>query len=163
MNPKVNKTAAAGGRRAELEAEIRGALRELSSQLSILNQRVGSRVELRQVDLNCLDRIAREGPISPSALAKRAGLHPATITGVLDRLERGGWVAREPNPDDRRAVLVRALRERAGELVGLYAGMNSAVAEICRDYDPGQLRLLADFLARTAEAGRGASEGLGDG
>ncbi|MBS1677635.1 MAG: MarR family transcriptional regulator [Actinobacteria bacterium] len=161
MNSKINKPAAADAGRAQLEAEIRGALRELSSQLSNLNQRVGSKVELRQIDLNCLDRIAREGPLSPSTLSRRSGLHPATITGVLDRLERGDWVARERNPDDRRAVLVRALRQRTGELVGLYAGMNRAVAEICRDYDPGQLRLLVEFLGRTAEAGRGASEGLG--
>src|SRR4029453_11698775 len=37
-------------------------------------------------------------PPNPSALARRAGLHPATITGILDRLQRGGGVARERDP-----------------------------------------------------------------
>jgi MarR family len=41
---------------------------------------------------SCLDLITRHGPLSPSAPARRAGLHPATMTGILDRLERGGWV-----------------------------------------------------------------------
>ena len=48
--------------------------------------------------------------------------HPATITGILDRLERGRWVARERDPTDRRAVVVRALRDRNAELFHLYSG-----------------------------------------
>ena len=45
-----------------------------------------------------LELINRLGPLSPSALAKEAGLHPATLTGILDRLERGGWLHRERDP-----------------------------------------------------------------
>jgi len=78
--------------RRRLTTAIKESLRELSIQLSLLNHHVSGRLELNDVDLDCLDLISRHGPLSPSALARRAGLHPATITGILDRLERGGWV-----------------------------------------------------------------------
>jgi DNA-binding MarR family transcriptional regulator len=82
------------------------------------------------------------------------------MTGILDRLERGGWVARERDPDDRRAVLVSALRGRTAELFRHYAGMNGSMDEIIADYDEAQLELLADFLRRTIAAGRDAAERL---
>src|SRR3954468_18456088 len=91
--------------------EIKDALRELNNQLSLLNYHVGARVELKDVDLDCLDLVARHGPLAPGGGARRAGLHPAPRTGILGRLERGGWVSRERGPSGRRAVLVRARRE----------------------------------------------------
>ncbi|HLZ09727.1 MAG TPA: MarR family transcriptional regulator, partial [Chloroflexota bacterium] len=117
-------------------------------------------LDLKDVDLDCLDLIARHGPLSPSALARRAGLHPATMTGILDRLERGGWVTRDRDPSDRRAVAVRALRERSGELLRLYSGMNQSLSEICAGYGDAELEVLADFLRRTASAGRSATDEL---
>src|SRR3981081_1588973 len=116
---------AAGGalrQRRRMTAAIKQSLRALRVQLAFLTLRVGAQLDLKDVDLDCLDLIASHGPLSPSALARRAGLHPATITGILDRLERGGWVVRERGASDRRMVLVRALRSRNAELVGLYSG-----------------------------------------
>src|SRR6266540_86637 len=147
-------------RRRRLAAAIRESLRELAIQLSLLNHQVGAQLDLRDVDLDCLDLIDRHGPFSPSALARRAGLHPATMTGILDRLERGGWVARERDPSDRRAVLVRALRDRGAQLIRLYAGMNTLMDEICAGYEDTELELLADFLRRTAHAGQTATDEL---
>ena len=147
-------------RRRRLTAAIKQSLRELSIQLSLLNHQVGAHVDLNDVDLDCLDLIARHGPLSPSALARRAGLHPATMTGILDRLERGGWVARQRDPSDRRAVFVRALRDRTAELFRLYAGMNGSMDQICAGYGDSELELLADFLHRTANAGRSATDEL---
>jgi DNA-binding MarR family transcriptional regulator len=116
--------------------------------------------ELRDVDLDCLDLIDRDGPLSPSALARRAGLHPATMTGILDRLERGGWVTRERDPNDRRAVRVRAPRKRNADLMRLYSGMSRSMNRILAGYEDSELELLADFLKRTADAGRSATEKL---
>ena len=147
-------------RRRRLANAIKESLRELSIQLSLLNHHVGARLEIRDVDLDCLDLVDRYGPLSPSALAKRAGLHPATMTGILDRLERGGWVARERDPADRRGVVVRPRRERGAELLQLYSGMNGAMDEILSGYSDAELELLRDFLHRTAEAGRGATDAL---
>jgi DNA-binding MarR family transcriptional regulator len=149
-------------RRRRTTTEIKQALREVGSQLALLNRQVGARVELRDVDLDCLDLVSRHGPLGPGALARQAGLHPATVTGILDRLERDGWVARERDPSDRRAVQVRALPDRSAELFGHYAGMNGLLDRICAGYTPAQLEVLADFLRRTAEAGRSATDELAD-
>jgi DNA-binding MarR family transcriptional regulator len=147
-------------RRRRLAATVKQSLRDLRVQLALLNHRVGARLDLRDVDIDCLDLIARHGQISPTALARRAGLHPATMTGILDRLERGGWVVRERDSTDRRAVVVRLLRDRVAELLGAYAGMNAAMDQICAGYQDDELELLADFLQRVASAGRSASDDL---
>ena len=139
---------------------IRDGLRELRIQLALLNYRVGSQVDLNDIDLDCLDIIDVSGPLSPSVLARRAGLHPATLTGILDRLEKGGWIVRERDPGDRRAVQVRVVRDHYAQLVGLYQGMSKSMNKLLSEYSDEELGVIADFLARTAEAGRDATEGL---
>ncbi len=148
--------------RRRLTTAVKDAMRELTNQVSLLNHQVGARLELRDVDLDCLDLISRTGPLSPSALARRAGLHPATMTGVLDRLQRAGWITRSRDPDtaDRRAVSISAVRERGAEIFHLYAGMNGAMDTICADYTAAELELLAGFLHRATVAGRKATEEL---
>jgi DNA-binding MarR family transcriptional regulator len=100
--------------------------------------------------------------LRPSALARRAGLHSATITGILDRLERGSWAARDRDPSDRRALLVRALPDRNGDLMRLYSGMSASINKLLSGYGDTELELIADFLRRTANAGQNAADELAD-
>jgi DNA-binding MarR family transcriptional regulator len=161
MSPKPSDaTDAEQRRKGRWKAGIRESLRELTIQLAMLNRQVGAHLELRDVDLDCLNLLDRRGALSPKDLAQQAGLHPATLTGVLDRLERDGWVARDRDPDDRRGVLVRSLRGRSAELLRLYSGMNSSLTQICNRYDEAQLEGIAEFLNLTAAAGRAAVDEL---
>jgi DNA-binding MarR family transcriptional regulator len=160
MNSRIHEHPDPARRRRQLTATIKQSLRELRVQLSLLNHRVGARLEINDVDLDCLDLISQHAPLGPSALARRAGLHPATMTGILDRLERGGWIARDRDPSDRRAVVVRPRRGRSADVVRLYSGMNTAMDQICARYEDAELELLADFLRRTTEAGRRATDEL---
>jgi DNA-binding MarR family transcriptional regulator len=146
--------------RRRLVAGVKESLRLVRNQLSVFSRQVGTRLELKDADLDCLDLIDRAGPLSPTALARLTGVHPATLTGILDRLERGGWIARERAENDRRAVQIRSRRDRQGELYGMLAGMNRSLDEICADYSDAELAVVADFLRRTTAAGEDAARHL---
>ncbi|TCO33995.1 DNA-binding MarR family transcriptional regulator [Kribbella steppae] len=140
--------------------EIKAALRDLRIQLALLNHQVGGRLALKDIDLDCLDVLARSGPLTPSALARQAGLHPATLTGILDRLERAGWIARDRARGDRRSVTIRVLPDRGIEVFRLYQPMLGAMDDVLADYTEDELDVIAGFLRRSAEAGRSATEKL---
>jgi DNA-binding MarR family transcriptional regulator len=160
MSSITHEDAEARRRRRRLTNAIKESLRELSIQLSLLNHQVSAHVDLKDVDFDCLELLNRHGPLSPSALARRAGLHPATMTGILDRLERGRWIDRDRDPADRRAVVIRAVRGRTAEVFRLYEGMNASMDQIFAGYADAELELLADFVRRTTSAGRDAAEDL---
>ena len=140
--------------------EAKQSLRELRIELSVLNHRVGSQSEIKDVDFDCLDVITRYGPISPTTLARRIGVHAATMTGILDRLERGGWIVRDRDERDRRAVLVRGVPGKQRDIIKLYRGMNSSLDEILDSYSDDQINLVVDFLRRCTQAGHSATDQL---
>jgi DNA-binding MarR family transcriptional regulator len=144
--------------RSALIQEVRLALRSMGAVLGRLNGAVGGAVELKGVDVELLDHIGRIGPVSPSELASALHIHPATLTGILDRLEAGGWIKRERSPDDRRRVSLRALRDRAPELVRLYSPMNKAIGRISADLTAEQLETIRDFLTAVGDAATMAAD-----
>ena len=133
--------------------DVQLALRDLVGALGRLNGTVASHVRLRGDDLELLDVITRRGPLTASQLAQQTGFHPATLTGVIDRLERGGWVTRDRDPDDRRKIMLHAVDERGGELVRLYGPMARSITSLCSGYSPAELAVIRDFLTRASEAG----------
>lgn len=144
--------------RGESVRRIQVGLRRLAQGLHRVNDAVGSQIELLPGDLAALDVIDREGPVSPRRVTELTGIHPATLTGILDRLERGGWVTRRPDPDDRRRISLQAVSDRGAEMFRLYAPMNKALAALCADYSPDELAAIVDFLERAAQAGESASD-----
>lgn len=153
----MSDTVNARDRRRAVNA-VKEGLRELRTQLAALNHRVGSEASLRDADLDTFDLVARHGPISPSTLARLAGLHPATMTGVLDRLEAGDWISRTRDPADRRAIAVSTNPAKTADMLRLFAGMNHAMDAVCAEYDDAQLATIQSFLARAAQAGRESAE-----
>ena len=128
----------------------------MTGQLTRLNQTVGSSIGLAVGDLGILELADRVGPLTPSRLAELGGLSPATMTGVLDRLEADGWIRRERDPDDRRKVNITAVgRHRLVQRY--YSGMQRRVHQICAGYTDDQLDLIVEFLTRVAEAGVAAT------
>jgi DNA-binding MarR family transcriptional regulator len=147
-------------RRRRAIAEAKSNLRNLRIELAMLNHRIGDRAALKDADLDCLDVLVRHGSMTPGELSRRTGIHAATMTGILNRLERDGWIVRERVEHDRRAVQLAPVPDRVREIFGHYGGMDSALDEILGGYSEAELELITDFLQRCTDAGRRATEEL---
>lgn len=66
--------------------------------------------EGRFVLLFLLEAAGAQG-LAPNQLAERAGISRATVTGLLDGLEREGLIRREPDAQDRRALRIQLSAE----------------------------------------------------
>src|SRR4029077_8006620 len=65
--------------------------------------------ELESWEFDVLSALRRQGPpfqLTPGALLRATLVHSGTMTNRIDRLERKGLVRREPDPRDKRGVLV---------------------------------------------------------
>ena len=134
----------------ELPSAVLTLLQDLRLTLSLLNRSVGQHFSVNEVDLDCLDILSRHGPHTPGKLAQRMGLHLATMTGVLDRLERGDWIVRERSLSDRRRVLVRADPVQGQRIADYYSGAAKELRELCAAYPQTDLRVVVDFLRRAS-------------
>ncbi|HEY4247301.1 MAG TPA: MarR family transcriptional regulator [Lacunisphaera sp.] len=79
------------------------------------------------------------GPRTPAELADAAGVTRATMTGLIDTLERDGFVKREPDPNDRRMMSVRLTPE--GE-------------RFLGDYLPRHFQAIASLMSPLSESER---------
>jgi DNA-binding MarR family transcriptional regulator len=139
---------------------LKRTLREVNNQISLLSHRVSTRAAVKDIDLDTLDYLSQQGPLTATALARGIGLHPATMTGVLDRLEKSGWILRSPVAADRRASLVSIDPKRNADLYELYAGMDAAMDEVLAPFTDDELETITRFLRLTADAGRSSTEEL---
>lgn len=139
--------------------ELRAALRVLRIELAVGTRRVAALTGLRESDLDVLDVLARDGAQSPTALARTMGIHPATMTGVLARLERAEWIRRRRDVTDRRAVQV----EPRGfeQLTEIYRVVNDSLDAIASDLSREASEIILDYLVRLSAAVREASAELG--
>ena len=150
-----------------------GELRRAGDQL---DEAVALQFGLNRTDLRCLGILYRRGRVTAGELAEESGLTPGAITTVLDRLERGGYANRVPDPADRRRVLVVstvATREIGARIQGevelatrrLLEGREAAELTVIRDYLRGTRGVYeGQIAALTAEAAPGAGEATaGDG
>ena len=139
-------------------AALQVALRELRIELSINTRRVATLCGLNDSDLDVLDVLTLEGPQGRTALARRMGIHPATMTGVLTRLERAGWVTRRPDTADRRSVQVESTGfERLTEV---YRDANQRLDDIAAQQSADDSAVVLDYLRNVRAALRDASAGI---
>jgi DNA-binding MarR family transcriptional regulator len=143
------------GARAErrrLEEDFLLAVRQGGSIMQLLGQVSAERIGINVTDLNCLNIVALSGSMTAGDLAKATGLTTASITGVLDRLEEGGFVRRERDPQDRRRVIVN-LNAGPGlhEVARTFAPVVSAWRTTAAGYSDDDLRLLLEFQRRLEE------------
>jgi DNA-binding MarR family transcriptional regulator len=70
------------------------------------------------------------GPLRMGSLAKRVGAVTSTFSRSLDRMEKQGWVRREPSPDSRREVQIHLTRRGSDLVASVTERRRREIAEI---------------------------------
>lgn len=96
--------------------QLVSAMRTLQIALDHHDAAISAAQKMARNDWRCLQFLIEDGPQSPRAIQERLGLTSGSVTALLDRLERRGFVARAPNPEDRRGLHIMP-RAKAEALV----------------------------------------------
>lgn len=94
-------------------------------------------------------------------IARHTGLTTASVTDLIDRLERKGFVRRVRDTKDRRRVIVEPNRAKLAELAEVFSSFQGVFADLLDTYSDEQLLTIADYLTRAAHYSREAIEKLG--
>ena len=116
-------------------------IRKFIAAAIFFNAQAAEKVGLGLTDMQTIHLLQLYGPSTPSRLASATGLSSGGITVALDRLEKAGYIRRQPNPADRRSLLVTLIPSSLVKLAGLYEGVESETR-----------RLLATLPQRDLEA-----------
>jgi DNA-binding MarR family transcriptional regulator len=133
--------------------QLRAQLHRFGLERGRLTTAIARRAGVPESDLAALEHLELAGPLSPKELAERLLLTPGSVTALLDRLERAGWVRRRPHPESRRSLLVElgaaAQEAAAGAGIGDY---EAAVERAARRLTPAERAAAARFLEEVSAA-----------
>ncbi len=91
--------------------------------------------------------ISYMGELSQTDLAERMGIEAPTLVGVLDRMERDGWIQRIQSETDRRKKLIRPTERVAPVWAETVTCALRVRARATKGLSDEQLRSLRDILA----------------
>lgn len=146
--------------RAALMTELEHAIRRSTGSGAIFSQTVANYVGVSSSDLECLDFLNLEGRVTAGRLAEVTGLTTGAITGVVDRLEKAGFVRRERDNEDRRKVFIAPVPENIAKVGRCYEPVQRAMLELWSAYSELELRLLLRFADEGYRAMLAATEQL---
>lgn len=93
------------------DAQIVAAIRRIMRAVDLHSRHLAEEFGLTAPQLSVLKAVLRLGAATPGALAREVQLSPATITGILSRLEKRGLLRRSPGDVDRRTIRVELTAE----------------------------------------------------
>jgi DNA-binding MarR family transcriptional regulator len=140
--------------RDEAVRDLKLNLRHFVVELLVSSYEATEDVGVSPSDFGALCLLLLHGPAPAGQLAELTGLTTGAVTGVIDRLESGGFVRREVDPADRRKVIVVTDAGRVDrDLFPHFPSLKRAAAkQFYDDFTIAELELIGEFLARlTAE------------
>ncbi|WP_348788108.1 MarR family transcriptional regulator [Leifsonia sp. NPDC080035] len=125
---------------------IRG-WREAEQRLSFVSR---SHMKLNETDMKALRYIIASMnagvPVTAGALSDHLHVSTASVTKLLDRLEKAGHVVRRPHPTDRRAVTVEITPETHREVRRTMGLQHARRFEVAKALTPAERETVTRFL-----------------
>jgi len=154
---KPRRTAAAQADPGTLPAPVTIAdrivleIRKFIAASIFFNAQAAEKAGIGLTDMQMLHMLQLYGPSTPSRLATWTGLSSGGITVALDRLEKAGYVRREPNPADRRSLLIKLIPARLRKLAAMYEGVENETRRLLAMLPQSDLEGVVRFFEKLHE------------
>ncbi|MFG2724076.1 MarR family winged helix-turn-helix transcriptional regulator [Streptomyces canus] len=132
-------------------AQTREAMDLFIATAHLGQQEMAQRLGLNVTDLLSFACVLKAGEdlLTAGDLAEHAHVTTGAVTGILNRLERGGYVTRVPDPTDRRRVRVAALPDAVAKVVALYQPYYDRLDAVFAGYSADEIAVLHDWFSRS--------------
>lgn len=149
-------------KREEIIQAIIEKRREMSTETIMFHQSVADVLGLHITDHKCLDLIRQYGAMPAGRIAEHTGLTTGAVTGIIDRLEKAGYVRRASDPKDRRRTIVEPVRNKKWErkIEAIFIPFHERMHKLLSSYSDGELVFLLDVLTKSIEQTREESKKL---
>lgn len=125
----------------------------MSTETILFHQAVADIVGLHITDHKCMHFIHRFGAMPAGRLAELTGLTTGAVTGIIDRLEKAGYVRRMDDPKDRRRTIVEPIRNKKLErkIEMIFMPLHERMQKLLSSYSDSELAFLLDAVTKTVE------------
>jgi DNA-binding MarR family transcriptional regulator len=146
----------------ELVEELTRAGRAQSTAVVLFHGALAAKQGLVPSETKALELLDRFGPMTAGELGQRTGLAPASITGLVDRLEQKGFAKRVKDPRDGRRVLVEHDPSGAMRFAPHFGPFLAAMEKLYQRFTAEELETILRFVeeatAIQTEAARALAE-----
>nr|WP_198960680.1 MULTISPECIES: MarR family transcriptional regulator [unclassified Cohnella] len=125
-------------------------MRGLGTRTVLYQQSVATALGLYNNDFLSIDILHEKGPITAGELSKLTGLTTGSVTALIDRLEKNGFVQRQPDPKDRRKVIIVPLYENKEDVSRIYLQLHAEMVKLASSYSDEELALITQFLGQAS-------------
>jgi len=115
------------GRRYVLEDQVGHLLRRAHQRATQIFLESFEAAGVTPTQWAALARLGEAGAASQNHLGRLTAMDPATVQGVIQRLEKRGLIDREPDPEDRRRTRLK-LSAAGAELVARHSATGARVS-----------------------------------
>ncbi len=144
----------------ELTDTLRAALNRIDLSATRHRSALARLLGLSESDVLALQHVARAGRLTSARLAARLGLSSGGTTALVQRLERAGLIAREPNPEDRRSLLLRLSADAQRQVADALEPYVDRIDALAARLDPEALALVVGLLEDVATAAEREADAL---
>ncbi|MCD4851014.1 MarR family transcriptional regulator [Arthrobacter sp. AK01] len=151
----------ADARKALLEAVFASG-RELSTAAVMFHTKLSELRGLSATEGKAIDILLRFGPMTAGEFGQHSGLAPASVTGLMQRLEGKGIARRVRHDEDKRKVLIELIGDQVTAATPYFVDFMSGLTGLLEGYSNDDLRVIADYSAKAAEIQKNAAARLGN-
>lgn len=126
------------------------SLRQITRAIDLHSRKIQKQSGLTTSQLLVLEAIQKLDVPTPKAIAQEIVLSQATVTSLIDRLEKRGLVKRQKSDTDKRSVWVGLTEEGAGKLSDAPDILQTEFLQKYRTLEPWERQMLIAALSRIA-------------